>query len=148
MADTLSKSRRSWNMSRIQSKNTKPEQMVRSLLHRAGYRFTINGPLNQKLPGKPDLVLPKLNTVILVHGCFWHRHEGCKYAYTPKSRKDFWEKKFKQNQARDKIVEEKLKAKGWNIFVIWECEIKASPEEVLSAFDSFVEAMTPDEVLR
>lgn len=148
MADTLSRERRSWNMSRIRGRNTKPEQMVRSLLHRAGYRFTINGPLNRNLPGKPDLVLPKLNTVIFVHGCFWHRHKGCKYAYTPKSRKDFWQEKFEKNKARDQKVEAELKAKGWNIFVIWECEIKANPEEVLTSFDSFVEAFASKEVLR
>jgi DNA mismatch endonuclease (patch repair protein) len=96
MADTISPARRSWNMSRIRSKNTKPEIVVRSTLHKMGFRFRLH---RKDLPGTPDIVLPKHNTVIFVQGCFWHRHQGCKYAYTPKSRAEFWEKKFAENTA-------------------------------------------------
>lgn len=121
MADTLTPEKRSWNMSKIKSGNTKPEKMVRSLLHQMGYRFRLH---RKDLPGKPDIVLPKYNTVIFVHGCFWHRHEGCKYAYNPKSRIEFWQKKFKKNMERDKKNQKELSDLGWNIILIWECEIK------------------------
>ena len=98
-------------MSRIKNRDTKPELLVRSALHRAGFRFR----LNQRIEGcQPDIVLPRFKTVIFVHGCFWHRHDGCKFAYTPKSRKDFWEKKFRDNQARDtrNIIAWKMQAGG------------------------------------
>lgn len=121
MVDRLSPERRSWNMSHIRGKNTRPERVVRSFLHRMGFRFRIR---NQKLPGNPDIVLPKYRTAILVHGCFWHRHPGCKYAYTPKSRIDFWEGKFRRNVARDRMVNELLSQAGWRIIVIWECELE------------------------
>ena len=119
MTDRLSKEHRSWNMSRIRGKNTKPEKLVRSLLHRMGYRFRLH---RRDLPGKPDIVLPKYKTVIFVHGCFWHRHRGCKLAYTPRSRIEFWQKKFRSNVARDKKVQHALKAKGWRVIVVWECQ--------------------------
>lgn len=121
--DIISKEKRSWNMSRIRSKDTKPEKIVRSLLHRMGYRFRLHV---KDLPGKPDIVLPKYKTVIFVHGCFWHRHKGCKYAYTPKSRIEFWEKKFADNIARFKIVKNELTHLKWKVVVIWECEIKSN----------------------
>jgi DNA mismatch endonuclease (patch repair protein) len=117
--DTLSKERRSWNMSRIRSTNTSPEKTVRSLLHRLNYRFRIHG---KNLPGRPDIVLPKYKTVIFVHGCFWHRHPNCKFAYTPKSRVDFWQKKFAENQLRDKRAKQQLRKLGWRVIVVWECE--------------------------
>jgi len=118
--DKISKEKRSWNMSRIRSKNTKPELIVRSLLHNAGYRFRLH---LATLPGKPDIVLPKYKTAVFVHGCFWHRHTGCKYAYTPKSRNTFWNKKFKDNVNRYEIVKHELRAIGWKVIVVWECEI-------------------------
>lgn len=118
--DTLSEERRSWNMSRIRSRNTKPEVFVRSLLHRMGYRFRLHV---SSLPGTPDLVLPRYKTVIFVHGCFWHRHSGCKYSYTPKSRIEFWKRKFEKNIEADKRAVEELKELGWSVFVIWECEL-------------------------
>lgn len=120
MADSLTKERRSWNMSRIRAENTRPEVMVRSILHRMGYRFRLHV---RSLPGKPDIVLPKFKTVLFVHGCFWHRHEGCKYAYNPKSRVDFWQTKFLQNVERDREVEKQLKELGWKVRVVWECEV-------------------------
>ncbi|MEO0453639.1 MAG: very short patch repair endonuclease [Verrucomicrobiota bacterium] len=125
MIDRISEEHRSWNMSRIKSKNTKPEIKVRSMLHRMGYRFTVNGPLNKKLPGKPDIVLPKYNTVIFVHGCFWHRHRGCKEATTPKTRTDFWLDKFEKNTRRDKANQRALRKQGWKVLIVWECQIKA-----------------------
>lgn len=121
MVDSLTKEKRSWNMSRIKSRDTKPEIIVRSLLHQMGYRFRLH---RKDLPGRPDIVLPKYKTVILVHGCYWHRHNGCKYAYNPKSRVDFWQKKFAENVMRDKRNQVELKKLGWHIIVIWECQIK------------------------
>ncbi|RZB35059.1 MAG: DNA mismatch endonuclease, patch repair protein [Desulfobacteraceae bacterium Eth-SRB1] len=118
--DKLTPEHRSWNMSRIRSGNTKPELLVRSLLHRMGYRFRLH---RKDLPGKPDIVLPKYRTVIFVHGCFWHRHEDCKYAYIPKSRREFWDNKFKTNIERDKKVNQKLMNLGWKVNIIWECEL-------------------------
>ena len=112
---------RSRNMSAIKSKNTKPEIAVRRLLHSMGYRFRLH---RKDLPGSPDIVLPKYKTVIFVHGCFWHRHENCKYASTPKTRQEFWEAKFRENINRDKLNQENLSSKGWKIIIVWECEIK------------------------
>ena len=112
---------RSRNMSAIKSKNTKPEITVRKLLHSMGYRFRLH---KKDLPGSPDIVLPKYKTVIFVHGCFCHRHENCKYASIPKTRKEFWESKFKANVKRDKEIQEKIKNIGWQSVVVWECEIK------------------------
>jgi DNA mismatch endonuclease (patch repair protein) len=123
--DIISKEKRSWNMSRIRSKDTKPEKIVRSLLHRMGYRFRLHV---KDLPGKPDIVLPKYKTIIFVHGCFWHRHPKCKYAYKPKSGVDFWGNKFADNVARFKIVKKELKNLHWNVFVVWECEIKSDKD--------------------
>ena len=112
---------RSRNMSAIKSKNTKPEIAVRKLLHSMGYRFRLH---RKDLPGSPDIVLPKYKTVIFVHGCFWHRHENCKYASTPKTRQEFWEAKFRENINRDKLNQENLSSNGWKIIIVWECEIK------------------------
>ena len=112
---------RSRNMSAIKSKNTKPEVKVRKVLHSMGYRFRLH---SKALPGTPDIVLAKYTTVIFVHGCFWHRHENCKYASTPKTRKEFWNKKFNDNILRDKKNLEILSSLGWKIIIIWECEIR------------------------
>lgn len=106
-------------MSRIRGKDTRPELRVRSALHRLGYRFRLN---RRDLPGKPDIVLPRYQTVIFVHGCFWHRHPGCRFAYTPKSRVEFWQAKFERNVERHREVEEELTTLGWRVLVIWECE--------------------------
>jgi DNA mismatch endonuclease (patch repair protein) len=124
--DRISKERRSWNMSRIRSKNTRPEVLVRSILHRSGYRFRLHA---RELPGRPDIVLPKWKTVIFVHGCFWHRHRGCRFAYSPKSKKPFWRKKFTENMKRDVRKAEALTSTGWTVVTVWECEL-ASPEEL------------------
>ncbi len=109
-------------MSRIRGKDTKPELRVRSQLHRMGYRFRLH---RKDLPGRPDIVLPKYDTIIFVHGCFWHRHKGCRFAYTPKTRVEFWETKFEQNVRRDRRNEAALRKRGWRIIRIWECETES-----------------------
>jgi len=123
VTDTLSEEKRSWNMSRIRGKDTKPEIAVRSLLHRLGYRFRLHV---RNLPGTPDIVLPKYRTVVLVHGCFWHRHPCCRFAYTPKSRVSFWTEKFRRNTERDQEIERELVSLGWNVVTVWECEVADS----------------------
>jgi len=112
---------RSAMMSRIRSRDTRPELVVRSIVHRLGYRFRLH---QTDLPGQPDIVLTRLHTIILVHGCFWHRHSRCRFAYMPKSRVDFWVSKFKKNVARDRKVRQALRRQGWQVLVIWECETK------------------------
>lgn len=119
LMDKISPERRSWNMSRIRSKDTAPEIRVRSALHRAGYRFRLHV---KDLPEKPDIVLPKYKTVILVHGCFWHRHKGCPEASVPSTNQEYWKKKFQRNVERDKQDQAELKKLGWKVIVIWECE--------------------------
>lgn len=115
-------------MSRIRSENTNPEKQLRSLLHRAGYRFRIHV---KELPGSPDIVLSKYKTVIFVHGCFWHRHTECRYAYTPKSRVDFWGGKFKSTVERDLKKTKALEAAGWRVLVVWECELGKNSQSVI-----------------
>jgi DNA mismatch endonuclease (patch repair protein) len=124
MVDLWTPEKRSWVMSRIRGKNTKPERTVRSLLHNLGYRFTVNGPKNRRLPGKPDIVLPKHHAIILVHGCFWHGHEGCKHFRLPKTRVCWWREKIRANRERDVRNLAALEALGWNVLVIWECRIR------------------------
>lgn len=116
--DVVDRATRSRMMSGIRGKNTKPELVVRSYLHRSGLRFR----LHASLPGKPDLVLPKYRATVFVHGCFWHRH-GCGFTATPSTRTTFWQKKFDANIARDVRVRQQLTEQGWRVFVIWECEI-------------------------
>lgn len=123
MADQLSSQRRSWNMSRIKSRDTVPELAVRKVLYRMGYRYRLHSPT---IPGKPDIVLKRYRAVIFVHGCFWHRHPGCKFAYTPKSRVEFWTKKFEANVYRDEIVKKQLSDLGWKYLIIWECATKST----------------------
>jgi DNA mismatch endonuclease (patch repair protein) len=122
--DRISPEHRSWNMSRIRNKDTKPEIIVRSLLHRLGLRFTVNGPKNKELPGKPDIVLPKYKTVIFVHGCFWHGHKNCKDFRIPKTRSEWWGEKLEGNVARDRKKQVELKKLGWKMKVIWTCQLK------------------------
>lgn len=121
MSDKLTPEKRSWNMSRIKGKDTKIEVEVRKYLFSKGYRFRKN---DKRYPGKPDIVLPKYHVAIFVHGCFWHRHEGCKDATTPKTRTEFWLERFDKNVKNDQIKQEKLKEMGWRVIVIWECELK------------------------
>ncbi|MFT3990063.1 MAG: very short patch repair endonuclease [Luteolibacter sp.] len=124
MTDVFTPEKRSEVMSRIRGGNTKPELALRSMLHRMGYRFTVNGPKNKSLPGRPDLVLPKLRTVIFVNGCFWHGHEDCPDFHLPKSRTDWWIAKIEGNIARDRRVQAELQALGWHVVTIWACALK------------------------
>jgi DNA mismatch endonuclease, patch repair protein len=117
--DILSPARRSQLMGRIRGKDTKPELIVRRAAHRLGYRFRLHV---KNLPGSPDLVFRSRNVALFVHGCFWHRHAGCPYCYTPKSNIQFWREKFKKNVIRDKRVRTGLEGMGWHVAVIWECE--------------------------
>lgn len=121
MADVHTPERRSYNMSRIRNKNTKPEELVRKFLFSQGFRYRKN---DARLPGKPDIVLPKYRTVIFVNGCFWHKHEGCKYFVWPENNAEFWREKILSNVERDQRNYEQLQHMGWNIIVVWECELK------------------------
>lgn len=140
MVDTLSPEQRSERMSRIRSGNTKPEVTLRKELHRLGLRYRLHG---RQLPGKPDIVLSKYKTVIFTHGCFWHRHEGCKVATIPKSNTDFWVEKFARNVARDAKVVELLENIGWHVIVVWECEIN-SPSKATSVAEDIVKRLHPN----
>ena len=121
MADVHNKKTRSYNMSRIRAKNTKPEILVRKYLFSNGFRYRLHC---KDLPGKPDLVLPKYNTVIFVHGCFWHGHEGCRYFVIPKTRTEWWVNKINRNKELDKENKLTLKELGWYVITIFECELK------------------------
>ena len=122
MADIKTKESRSYNMSRIAGKDTKPEELVRKYLFSKGFRYRKNV---RKLPGTPDLVLPKYRTVIFVNGCFWHGHEGCKYFVWPKSNAEFWRQKIETNISRDQRKEAQLRDMGWNVMIVPECELRS-----------------------
>ena len=115
-------------MSRIRGKDTKPEMLVRKFLHGRGFRYKLHDP---SLPGKPDLVLPKYKAVVNVHGCFWHGHEGCRYSKLPETRKEWWRQKIEKTMANDRKNMDTLKAAGWKVLTVWECELKADAEERL-----------------
>lgn len=119
MADIVDAPTRSRMMSGIRGSNTQPEMRVRSYLHSAGLRFT----LRSALPGRPDLVLPKFRSVVMVHGCYWHRHKNCKYCTTPKSNVGFWMKKFEANVSRDAAVRRQLRRLGWKVYTVWACRL-------------------------
>lgn len=138
MADTIDSARRSWVMSRIRGKDTRPERFIRSLLHGLGYRFTVNGPRNRKLPGRPDIVLPKHHAIVFVHGCFWHGHRGCKHHRIPKTRAAWWRTKIEGNRARDARNRIALEALGWRVLVLWTCEFDTVPKKEAMA------ALLPD----
>lgn len=139
--DIKSPEERSKNMAAIHSKNTKPEIYLRKLLFARGYRYGVN---SKSVPGHPDIYMKKYNTAVFVHGCFWHRHEGCKYAYMPKSRVEFWLKKFKANVKRDELVRKELASKKIKVLIVWECTIKRmkkdkkTEEEVISLIEKFL----------
>ena len=126
MADVHSPEKRSYNMSRIHCKDTKPEELVRKYLFSQGFRYRKN---DARLPGKPDIVLPKYKTVIFVNGCFWHGHEGCKYFRMPKTNTEFWERKISRNKERDREEQKKLARMGWHCITVWECELKGERRE-------------------
>ena len=142
MADILSPEQRSRNMAAIRSKNTKPEVYLRKLLFAKGYRYRISA---SNILGHPDIFLRKYNTAIFIHGCFWHRHRGCKFAYTPKSRIEFWQKKFADNFKRDVAVSAELQKSGVKQLIVWECTIKQMSknsfveESILSQIETFIQ---------
>jgi DNA mismatch endonuclease (patch repair protein) len=119
--DKVSPEKRSWTMAQVKGRDTRPEKMVRALLHNMGYRFRLQ---RADLPGKPDIVLPRFKTVVFVHGCFWHRHSGCKRATNPVSNVDYWNAKFSKTVARDAANRERLELNGWRVLTVWECELK------------------------
>ena len=126
MADVHDKKTRSYNMSRIRGKDTKPEMIVRSFLHSNGFRYKLH---DKKLPGKPDIVLPKYNAVIQVHGCFWHGHEGCKYFKIPNTRTKWWTEKIQKTKSKDEENEKKLFKLGWKVITIFECDLKPAKRD-------------------
>lgn len=134
--DLLTREHRSWNMSRIRSRNTSPELTVRRILHRMGYRFRLH---YKHLPGHPDIVLPKFKVVIFVHGCFWHRHKNCSNCTTPTANRRFWLEKFQGNVVRDKKNQRALKKSGWRMLVIWECQAEAE-EKVRRMLGRFMDS--------
>lgn len=125
MPDKISRDQRSYTMSRVRGRDTGPEMSVRSLLHRLGYRFRKNV---KKLPGKPDIVLPKYKTVIFVNGCFWHQHPSCKRSQRPTSNISYWNEKLDRNVSRDQAVRQQLTAAGWTVVTLWTCEIGDQPK--------------------
>ena len=141
MADVHSPEKRSYNMSRIHAKGTKPEETVRKYLFSKGFRYRKNDP---RLPGKPDIVLPKYKTVVFANGCFWHRHEGCKYFVWPKNNAEFGRKKIMSNVERDNRNYSELKEKGWSVVVIWECELKDRRSETLSSVTKSLELLATE----
>lgn len=129
MADTRTQEQRHRNMAAIHSASTKPELKLRRALWRLGFRYRVN---DKRLPGKPDIVLPKYKTVIFIHGCFWHGHKDCKFYTVPKTNTDFWTAKISRNQERDQEEWRQLEAKGWSVIIVWECQLKkAALEETI-----------------
>ena len=126
MTDMHTKEVRSYNMSRIRSKNTKPEELVRKYLFSKGLRYRKN---DKRYPGHPDIVLPKYHTIVFVHGCFWHLHNGCRYAVMPSSNVEFWSNKLNTNKLRDKRTKSALEAMGWNVLIVWECQLRKDVRE-------------------
>ncbi len=126
MADIHNKETRSYNMSQVKGKNTKPEMLVRKFLFSKGLRFRLH---DKKLPGKPDIVLKKYRTVIFVNGCFWHGHKDCKYAKLPESNKEFWQKKIDRNIELDEINKIRLSEAGWKVIELWQCDLKKDKTE-------------------
>lgn len=143
MSDIVDKETRSRMMRNIRAKDTKPELIVRRYLHSQGFRFRLH---NKNLPGNPDIVLPRYRAVVLVHGCYWHRHKGCKLAYDPKSRQEFWQQKFSNNVKRDAEVKRLLRAAGWRVMTVWECALRDSElrESGLESIAEWIKSDTPD----
>ncbi|WP_421868112.1 very short patch repair endonuclease [Motiliproteus sp.] len=120
MADIISKHGRAKLMSRIKSRDTQPEMVVRRYLHKLGFRYQLH---RRDLPGKPDMVLPKYKAVIFVHGCFWHHHRACDRSRVPKTNQQFWQQKFDDNRKRDRRATKTLRSNGWRVFIVWECQL-------------------------
>lgn len=134
MTDVVTREKRSWMMSRVKGRDTKPEILIRSMVHRMGFRFRV---CQRHLPGSPDIVLPRHLKVVFVHGCFWHGHESCTRSKRPKTNTEFWNKKLDGNIERDKRVRERLYRMGWRVLVIWQCETR-KPEQILGKLENFL----------
>jgi DNA mismatch endonuclease, patch repair protein len=134
--DNMTQSQRSAAMSRVRGKDTKPEMLVRRGLHRLGFRYVLH---DRRLPGSPDLTFPSRKKAIFVHGCFWHQHEGCRFATVPSTRPEFWGPKLKANRDRDAAAVQALKREGWKVRIVWECEL-ARPELVIARLVKFLES--------
>ena len=134
MTDVFSKEKRSWIMSRVKGRDTKPEMLVRSFVHRMGFRFRVQ---RRDLPGNPDIALPRHRKVIFVHGCFWHGHKGCPRSKRPTTNKTFWNKKLDGNIERDKRFRGKLHRMGWKVLVVWQCDTR-KPEKLLAKLERFL----------
>jgi DNA mismatch endonuclease, patch repair protein len=134
--DNMTQSQRSAAMSRVRGKDTKPEMLVRRGLHRLGFRYVLH---DRRLPGSPDLTFPSRKKAIFVHGCFWHQHEGCRFATVPATRPEFWGPKLKANRDRDAAAVQALKREGWKVRIVWECEL-ARPELVIARLVKFLES--------
>lgn len=135
MADIVTPEVRSRMMRGIKGKNTKPEIQLRKQLFKAGFRYRLH---RSDLPGKPDIVLPKWNAAIFVHGCFWHRHAGCSLTTTPSTRAEFWKQKFDANVERDSRNKENLIGAGWRVATVWECGIRTNPEYIVSSLSDWL----------
>ena len=133
--EKISPETRSRMMSGIQGKNTRPEMTVRSFLHRSGIRFRLHG---RGLPGRPDVVLPRWNAVVFVHGCFWHGHIGCRYFKLPQTREEFWKTKIHANSRRDSVAVDRLQEAGWRVAIIWECALRDEPAWALEELLQFI----------
>ena len=144
MTDIVDAATRSRMMAAVGQKNTKPEVLLRRLLHRDGLRFRLH---RRGLPGRPDIVLARYRAVVFVHGCFWHRHPGCRRATTPRTRVEFWQEKFEANLARDRRVADALRADGWRVFTVWECGLKADAVGLASRLSSDISSRAPEEEL-
>ncbi|WP_417628267.1 very short patch repair endonuclease [Pararhodobacter aggregans] len=143
MVDVVDRQTRSRMMAGIRGVDTRPERQLRSALHARGFRFRLH---DRRLPGKPDIVLPRWSVAILVHGCFWHRHPGCPKATTPASNVEFWHEKFSANVARDLAKAEALRAGGWRVLTVWECAIgRKIPKDVIEDVVAFITSSTPEE---
>jgi len=134
MTDVFSKEKRSWIMSRVKGRDTKPEMLVRSFVHRMGFRFRVH---RRDLPGNPDIVLPRHGKLIFVHGCFWHGHKQCPRSKRPATNKNFWDKKLDANIKRDKHIQNELRRMGWKLLVLWQCETH-NPEKLLRKLERFL----------
>lgn len=135
MIDVVSPAIRSRMMASIRSRNTQPEMQVRRHLHALGFRYRLH---RKDLPGKPDIVLPKYQTAIFIHGCFWHGHRECRFATIPATRIEFWTVKISANQARDAAAESKLREAGWRIAIVWECALRSKPDETMRYLADFI----------
>ena len=140
MADNHSKEIRSYNMSQIRSKNTKPEELVRKYLFSRGLRFRKN---DKRYPGHPDIVLPKYKTIVFINGCFWHMHEGCSRSVLPKSNTDYWVPKLERNKEKDMESKRLLSEQGWNVIIVWECDLKKNERQ--STLDQLYESIIQNE---